>query len=103
MIYQALVYKRAGELLLSDLAGLIRAGVEPRPAVAARGGGWSTGGAGGARSEPRLPAGARVDGLERAALELALTRTAATRHRRRASSAPSAAARRGIPAAPCAR
>jgi DNA-binding NtrC family response regulator len=75
VIYEALVYKRAGsELLLSDLVGLIR------PASAVVGGQ----GAGGIVNRSALAAAVgsagfqlalEVAGLERAALELALTRT----------------------------
>ena len=73
VIYEALVYKRAGsELLLSDLVGLIRAtastaspaaGVVNRSALAA-----AVGSAG-------FQLAREVEGLERAALELALQRS----------------------------
>jgi DNA-binding NtrC family response regulator len=75
VIYEALVYKRAGdELLLSDLVGLIRpsssaaaapaAGVVNRAALAA------------AVGSPGFQLAREVAALERAALEIALRRTA---------------------------
>ncbi len=73
VIYEALVYKRAGdELLLSDLVGLIRpsttaaapaAGVVNRAALAA------------AVGSPGFQLAREVVALERAALELALQRS----------------------------
>jgi two-component system response regulator AtoC len=70
VIYEALVYKRAGnELLLSDLTGLLRAtpggapgGVINRAALAS------------AVGSPAFSLAREVAGLERAALELALAR-----------------------------
>ena len=77
VIYEALVYKRAGsELLLSDLVGLIR----PASATAS-GRGVAAGGIvnrsalEGAVGSPDFQLAREVAGLERAALELALART----------------------------
>ncbi len=71
VIYEALVYKRAGsELLLSDLTGLIR------PAAAPSAGGVVNGAAlAAAVGSPGFQLAREVASLERAALELALRRT----------------------------
>jgi len=71
VIYEALVYKRAGsELLLSDLVGLIRPAAAPTP-----GGIVNRSALAAAVGTPGFELAREVHALERAALELALKRT----------------------------
>jgi two-component system nitrogen regulation response regulator GlnG len=77
VIYEALVYKRAGsELLLSDLVGLIRPATTASSGRGVAGGGIVNRAAlAAAVGSPDFQLAREVAGLERAALELALTRT----------------------------
>ena len=105
VIYQALVYKRAGdELLLSDLLGLIRpassrpSGRGVRPPASSTGRRWRR-----RSAAPTSTCAREVAALERAALELALARTGGNAARAARLLGAVGRGRPAIPAAPCAR